>query len=890
MKKVFVFILCFFLLSVSAIAQTHIIIGTITDNLAQALPYTNVLARPHSEELEMAFAITDEQGRFKLTLKSDEKYTISVSYLGFESISFEIALQKDLEKNIILQTKDNQLDEVIIIQSIPVLVKEDTIIYDTQAFVTGEERKLKQVLKKLPGVEVDKEGGVTVNGEKVTKLLVDGKTFFGGGTKLGVENIPADAVDKVEILDNYNEVSFLKGLTDSDKMAMNIQLKKDKKKFYFGDIEAGTGTDSHYIVHPNLYYYSPKTNVNFIGDLNDIGVKSFTVKDYMNYEGGIGKMMKDPSAYFKLSSNDFAQFLENQDFEAGKNQFAAININQKINTKFDVSAYAIFSNTQTETRNETRNEYITETPILVENRIAEGNLNNTFFLAKMALDYIPNSEEDISYTGFVKIADNEQNDKLITDNNVFTNFLNNQFLSNAFTLKQNAEWHKKLAKKHTMSTSVNYEYQKTDPFSNWLTSEPILQEILPIISDSIINLQQHKNLKIHNLNLMSKYYWVLNNSNHIYTTLGNNFLKENFYTNDFQELSTGQINDFGNAGYNNDLDFLLNDFFIGVQHKFKTGITTVKYGATAHYYHWKANQDAEINKSKLLLLPDFLMKIDFNNSVHLNFNYNLKSSFTDAPKFANRLQLLNYKTVTRGNENLENELYHTARLSYRKFSMYQGIFLNAIISFDKKIKGIRNEVVLEGINQFTSPILLDNPETNWNMRGEIRKSLGSFTLKGRGSARFSNYVQIINQQTTENNSSSQNFGLSLVSNFKKLPNFEIGYDKNFGKLETPSSISNYTSETPFIELDYDFLNGFIFSADYSRTIYRNYFGQKNNYELANVYLFYQKEDSAWGFKISGTNILGVNYKYENSFSDYIITDERTFILPRIWLFTISFKI
>ncbi|WP_339614016.1 hypothetical protein [uncultured Winogradskyella sp.] len=138
---------------------------------------------------------------------------------------------------------------------------------------------------------MDREGNVMVNGKKVTKVLVENKPFFTGDSKLAVNNIPADAVAKVEILDNYNEVAMLKGLQDSEDMAMNILLKEDKKKFVFGDVEVGAGIEDRYLVHPNLFYYSPKTNLNFIGDLNNQGIKSFSFNDYLEFDGGFGRLI-----------------------------------------------------------------------------------------------------------------------------------------------------------------------------------------------------------------------------------------------------------------------------------------------------------------------------------------------------------------------------------------------------------------------------------------------------------------------------------------------------------------------------------------------------------------------------------------------------------------------
>src|SRR5690606_11867889 len=157
------------------------------------------------------------------------------------------------EKNFMLKPATNELDEVVINYKIPLIVKQDTLIYNVESFADGGERKLRDLLKNLPGVEVDREGNVTVQGQRVTRDLVEDKTFFTGDSKLAVNNIPSDAVNKVEILDNYSEIPFLKGLEDSDEMAMNIKLKEDKKKFMFGDVESGYsyGNEDRYLIHPN---------------------------------------------------------------------------------------------------------------------------------------------------------------------------------------------------------------------------------------------------------------------------------------------------------------------------------------------------------------------------------------------------------------------------------------------------------------------------------------------------------------------------------------------------------------------------------------------------------------------------------------------------------------
>ena len=133
---------------------------------------------------------------------------------------------ENISKTVVLDEGGIELDGVEIVREMPVSIKGDTIVYNADSFKTGTERKLEDVLKRLPGVEVNADGEIEVEGKKVTQLLVDGKKFFEGDTKLGSRNIPADAVDKIQVLRNFSDVSQLKGLeNNNDDVAINIKLK-----------------------------------------------------------------------------------------------------------------------------------------------------------------------------------------------------------------------------------------------------------------------------------------------------------------------------------------------------------------------------------------------------------------------------------------------------------------------------------------------------------------------------------------------------------------------------------------------------------------------------------------------------------------------------------------
>ncbi len=887
MLKRIVFTVLVFITGSICSAQTVVFKGAVKDSLQNPLSFTNIIAKPKDVTKNMSFAITDEQGRYRLELAINKAYTISISYLGYEKIEFEITPTESSVKNFSLIEAKNQLDEVVI--ELPVTIKENTIIYDTKRFVNGTERKLKNVLKKLPGVEVDKNGGVTVQGKKVTRLLVDGKKFFGGGTKLGVENIPADAVDKVEVIDNYNEVSFLKGLIDSDEMAMNIKLKEDKKNFIFGDVEAGKGNHDFYKTNANLFYYSPKTNVNFIGNLNSVGEKTFTFKDYMNFQGGVNAVF---NGNFNWKGGDFSRFLENKDVLQSVQRFTALNITKTVASKLDISGYAIFSHSNTQNFNENSNQYTT----FLEDKKSETNSKNVLAIGKLNIEYAPNKREQWYARTQVKKSDINKINSIFTTINNETNNINTARENDTWYVNQNIEWHKDQSEKHTFSTIANYTFDKNNPTTLWNASQSFLDRIKPIIqplntSQSSLRIQQLNQTEKHYLHTVFKDFWVINNNNHIYTTIGNTHQQEKFISNDYQLLDDNTENDFSLDGFNNTTVLKHNDFFAGVHYKFRTGIFTFKQGTYLHNYNWRVNQLNSIQKNKWVVLPDFLLKIEFNKSKKIQLNYNLKANFSNASKLANRFYLQSYNSVFKGNENLENELFHTARLRYSRFSLYRGLMLFATANYSKKAKGFGSAVNFDGVNRFLSIDMLNGPNENWRVRSSLRKKIKKIRYNLEGSYSSSSFKQSINDSFVTNKSSNYSFDAGIETFFENFPTIETGFRRSIGSYVSSNSTSKFITNEPYVNIDYDFLKGFVFNFDYTHYNYQNKAQNINNtYDVANAVLSYQKEDSPWLFKLTTQNLFDTTFKQSNSFSDYLVSDSKTYVMPRVVLFSIGYKL
>ncbi|MEZ4855086.1 MAG: carboxypeptidase-like regulatory domain-containing protein [Gelidibacter sp.] len=877
----------------SSYAQQVKVSGKVTDSLQTPLAYANLLAIPQADDQEVRFAVTEANGSYKLGLAKNQTYEITVSYLGYKPQKISLTTtDQDVVKNFVLLENPDQLDEVTINYTPPIVVKKDTITYKVDAFTTGEERKLREVLKKLPGVEVDKLGNVTVNGKRVTKVLVEDKTFFTGNSKLAVNNIPADAVDKVEILDNYNEVAMLKGLQDSDDMAMNIKLKEDKKQFAFGDIEVGAGIKKRYLLHPNLFYYSPKTNVNFIGDLNNQGIKSFSFRDYIEFEGGFGKLMNDASSYFSLFNSDFARYLNNQDYKANTNQFGALNIRQSINTKTDITGYIITSKSKTGTQSDTQNEYLNVDAPFTEDRSVNNQFHNFFTIGKITLDYDPSYEEDFAYNSFVKITNNDSNGFITTINPTQSNNINTLTDIKGLNLKQNISYSRKLSKDHTGTLEATYNYQNDQPITEWLTNQQILQGLIPLQEDIFYDILQTKKSSSHNFNTIVKDYWVLNNFNHLYTSVGVNAAFNNFYNEDLQQLSDGSINNFNTAGFGNDFNYNFINTFVGLEYKFQIGIATFKPMLYAHFYNWTTKQfEVSQSQNKTLILPQLTTKIEFSNSEKINFKYSLNARFASIDQLASHFILSNFNSAFKGNSNLENQLYHSINLGYYKFSLFKNLNLNFNTSFNKKVSSFKNVTQLQGIDQFNTQILFNQPENNWNLSGRISKKINKIRYNFSGRFSYNDFYQLLNDQTHLNISKTVSSTLSAETFFKNYPNIEIGYTKDFNNYRSFQTTNNFENNRFFANLQYAFLKDFIFKTDYAFDRYSNKSNAiKNTFDTANASLFYQKEDSAWGFEISATNLFNTKYKQQNSFNSFLISDSKTFILPRIVMFKLTYKL
>lgn len=895
--KTHITLLLFHFTFILAYAQNTIVSGTVTDTLNNALENANIIAMPKSQSLSLQFSITDNKGHYKLQLDKSSDWEITVSYLSHLDKTFV------LSKNDLFDILDfkliptgEQLKEIIISHEYkPVIVKKDTLIYDVSAFINNSDRKLKDVLGNMPGVEVNKDGTVTVQGKKVTQLLVEGKSFFGGGSKLAVENIPADVLDKIEVIDHFNTVGFLKKVSDSNELALNVKLKEDKKKFLFGDIEALGGTDNHYLLHSSLFYYSPKTNFSFIGDLNNTGKSTFTFSDMMRFTGGLSNYTSGR----KPLANLYGFTDDNTDVTRNITKFAALNFSHQFSDKLELSGFTIVSKSYTSSYTESKITYLQDLSDLNETRIANINNKNTLALGNLKLDYTAGKTEKLYYNLQYEFSGNNNNNLLSSFVNESQNIFKTISKAKNKALKHYLEWHKSYTEKQTTTLAVSHSYEQSTPNTNWYTDNKYLTGILPLITDTDYTIIQNKRIISNSVDAIFKNYWALNNANHIYTAIGNNLNVTKFTTNEKQEISTGGINNFDDSGlFGNNLNYKLNDFYIATEYKFKIGKWLNRPGLYLHNYYLQANE--AINRKaykKTVLQPQWNSEYEFSKSESLRFNYRLSNSFAEPYQMASKYTLQGYNMVFRGNDSLTEERYHAATLNYNKMNMFKGIVVSGIIVFNKKVKTLRNQAIVEEviqdgkamINQFTTPVLTNNPETYWNTQGYIQKKIGIISLKLNAALSWLNYYQILNGETFNNSQNSQNIGLTLQTNNKKGPSVIIKYQKGFGKFNGQSR-SEYQNDVLETSVGYEIMQCIVFKADYSYITNKNNQFGNTSFQIGNISVIYQKKKSPWLLEASVNNFLDNTFKVSNTFTDYTTITQKTYTLPRIILVGISYKL
>ncbi len=918
------FLLVFLFFTTFSFSQSVKFDGIVADTKAVPLEMANVMAVNQSTKAVDAYSITNDKGRFQLALKANSTYSIKVSYIGYKALEITVNTTTENINKILSLEEGEMLDQVEVVREMPVSIKGDTIVYNADSFKTGTERKLEDVLKKLPGVEVNADGEVEVEGKKVTKLMVEGKDFFDGDTKLGVKNIPADAIDKIQVLRNYNENSILKGVENNqDNLAMNIKLKSGKKNFWFGDATAGIGvghTDERYIINPKLFYYNPKYSINLIANFNNIGELPLTINDYFKFTGGFRNMMGKGGSSFNVSSNDLGIALtRNNRAKEIETQFGATNFSYSPTKSWTISGFGILSKSITDLETISSVNFLRPNSgevLSTENRTDVAHQNSNLGLFKLSSLFKPSANFQMDYDILTKYSKQDENNDLMRE----TIELGASSTENIRTFKkqdpisvnQNLSFYATLDEKNILALEMQHLYQNEDPFYNAnlqsdpfvvpnpIPNQPPLENVLGYDeTQNRTDLNQNRFVQTNKIDAKLDYYYVLNPKSNINVTVGNTYSYQNFDSSMFQILDNGNTNNLNAVANTNDVNYIFNDAFVALHYKILYGKFTVTPGLSLHNYSLNNQQLGSNYKQNFnRLLPDFLVLYQIKKAETLTYNFSYRNNFTDVNRLAEGYVLNSYSSLSRGERTLENAIAQTHSLAYVKYNMFNFESIFANVNYTRSVDAVKSKAKILSVNQTSIPFNSEEAdETIFGFaqygRSFLKRYKANFSTRLTWS-KFNN-IQVIptgpNTQTETlitNESFTQSYTLKASTNYKDLPNIEVGYEYTVN--DYPNS--KFINEKPFVRLDYYFLKSFSFVSEYE---YNHYYNDDkssdNEYDFLSASLIYQKtKDSKWEYKVSATNLLNTTSLNDDSFSQFSTRTSQYTVQPRYIIFSLKYNL
>ncbi len=873
-------------------AQKTILYGTVRDSLGVAMQQANIMVFNPADSSVTGFAFADNNGDYVFELNVNQVYLLKCSYLGFKTFKKQFTVSTDsIGVDVILYESSFTLKGVEIVEDFPVTISGDTISYKSDAFSNGQERKLGEVINNLPGFDVDKNGQVTVHGKAVETILIDGKEFFGGDTKLAVQNIPADVVDRIDLVTNYNENELLKGLDNGDKMAINIQLKEGKKNIWFGDVEMGAGVENKYLTHPNVFHFSPKTNINFIGDLNNIGQQAFSLQDYLRFSGGLDGLSNGGSSLTMVSDDEGLTMMQNDRAFQSTSSLAAFNINHNPNKKWQFSGFGIVNASNTDINSWSIRSYLRQYTNQTEINESDVKQNLKSVLAKVTAKYKPSSTLQIGYNGLLKASEMEDKDnRYSTFGGVPNNILENNARS-PFSLDQKLDIYKTIGTRTIISGKINWLYKKQHPFYALLTENKPLDGILPLVPDLHYSIHQNQEIISNNMASEIDYYFLVNPRNHLKFTLGLNKVSQSFNSKITQQLNTGTVEDLP-QGFANDTRYSFLDSYFGMQYRGRFGKLTISPGLNLHVYQNTISQlhtNDVINKK--LVLPDLYTRYAFSKTKNLVFNYNINANFTDILNLSEGARIRNYTSLFTGNSGLKNMWYHNLSLSYMSFSMFHHTNLFFIINYQKRYDDINQSVIYQDINRLSIP-------TNARLSNEMLMAMGSFEKKYQKwkyrlglELNYSNFQNSIEFVTNRNTTFTQTYKISAETNFNSLPNLELGMESKWSDYSSSGTRQLFLNNAPFANLEVVLPQGFLVSVEYIYTDYRSTTNNsKSKYDFLNAAIYYRKKGSVWEFKLSSKNILNTEYIRKDQFNDNVISTYQYYVQPSYTLLSVKYDL
>lgn len=515
--------------------------------------------------------VSDHKGAFLVELDTLYSYKFKTQHLSFNDSVFDFNPQKQNKIQLVLAPAKNSLKEIVITHERPkVKIKNDTTSFNILKFIDPSDRKLKDLVEKLPGLTIQDDGVLYFKGKVVSKLLVENQEFFGGSTKLGLDNIPADAIEKLEIIANYSKSKILKNSRRTNDQVINLILKEDKKNIVFGNAEAATDFNEFYKLHAALFQFKKKQQNNAILDVNNIAENGISISDtstFLNVNSTLFNVVDVPVNYM----------INDTDFSEVKNQLATVNLKRtKTNSTWDFLSY--YNKVSTTEEEKERLENLEN--FSVENRFMLKEKTSDALFFRLENDMFTSKKERL-FSFHFSVKEPEMTESIISESdfgNKNINTSNDETIINSSVIFEET---KRINKASNLVYGVNLDYKKDKNDLNLSSDLIFLEDQINWLNQDAYRVGHKENVEKAKAIAAAQYYYTINKHHVLLFSLSLGYDYENAVNNQAQILDDNSQNSFGDS-FNSDAQ-----------------LNTVKIVPQFSYSYfknqWEANFGAKLN-------------------------------------------------------------------------------------------------------------------------------------------------------------------------------------------------------------------------------------------------------------------------------------------------------
>lgn len=729
MKKLTLVFTILFALSSYAQQKSFKISGKVTaEDTKEVLESATVYLERVKDSSLVTYTITDKDGKFFLEDKTyDDALRMHISYVGYTAYSKDISIDKeniDLG-DIVLNVDNNSLDEVIIRSRAPITVKKDTLEFNVSSFKTKKDANVEDLLKKLPGVEVDAEGAITVNGKPVNKILVNGKPFFGDDPTITTRNLTKEIIDKVQITDTKTKAEAFSGEKGDDQnKTINLTIKEENNKGVFGRVAGGAGTDDRNEFAGILNIFDNDRRISILAGGNNINSPNFSFGEIERMLGGISSVSIGSGGSL-LSVNGLSFGGGGQGIITSRNGGA--NYADVIFKGLDVSADYFYSESSSDNESRTERENILPDRSFFTNSEStnfsdnQSHRFNTELDIKIDSTFLLNIRPSFNYgrtersnTGFSESFD---------ENNVLTNQSTSSSISEGETrnFSNRIDLTKRFGSngrflKFGLTTTFN-----TSQGENFQRSEALFEDpnVPDIIRDQFIDDDRETTTisanATYRIPIIAKELFL--DAKLSYRSNKDNSVNSNF---DFNDAT--QQYDLFNTLLSSDFEYINNRFTPSIDLTYRKEKFTIS-GEVGYVFRTIENDDTlrpELNDKRRFEAVELggNFSYRFNNKASLYSGYTL----SNRPPNLNQLQafqnVANPLNIITGNPDLEPTNDHSLYVGFNKFDFQKGTGINGFIS-----GGItQNQIITRTIvdENFVRNTTYDNVNGNVRVNANIR--------------------------------------------------------------------------------------------------------------------------------------------------------------------------